>query len=229
MKITLKVVLIVLVAAFYSCGKDEVSSASSSITSAGVISGTISNYGVSPVDSIHFNGNNAIVSSGGKFSSTIAIPKSADLHEFPALPGVKVNDVNALVSELEIVPYYNSNNGGGELLKTNITENLTPFEGAALSVFIYCDRDVLITGSFSGDAAEIVEGIDLSGMVTFDLKLKKGWNEMVLTIEKLSMITGEATIKLSSTIPSDLKWITITVDAAGTASKVRMFKSLLKK
>ena len=73
MKTFFKVVLFVFVAAFYSCGKDEVSSASSSITSAGVISGTISNYGVSPVDSIHFNGSNAIVSTDGKFSKTLSI------------------------------------------------------------------------------------------------------------------------------------------------------------
>jgi len=229
MKTFFKVVLFVFVAAFYSCGKDEVSNASSSITIAGVISGTISNYGVSPVDSIHFNGNNAIVSSGGKFSSTIAIPKSADLHEFPALPGVKVSDVNALVSELEIVTYYNSNSGGRELLKTNMTENLTPFEGAALSVFIYCDRDVLITGSFSGDAAEIVEGIDLSGMVTFDLKLKKGWNEVVFTVEKLSLNTGDVTMKVSNIIPSDSKWMYEATGVVGAASKIKMMKSLLNK
>jgi len=229
MKTFFKVVLFVFVAAFYSCGKDEVSSASSSITSAGVISGTISNYGVSPVDSIHFNGSNALVSTDGKFSKTLSIPKSEDLHNFEALTGIKISDVNALVSELEIVPYYNSNSGGGELLKTNITENQTPFDGAASSVFIYCDRDVLITGSFSGDAAEIVEGFDLSGMVTFDLKLNKGWNEVVLTIEKISVTTGDVTMKVSSNIPSDLKWVYVGEDLAGTASKVRALKSLLKK
>jgi hypothetical protein len=226
MKTFFKVVLFVFVAALYSCGKDEVSSTSSSITSAGMISGTISNYGVSPVDSLHFNGSKAIVSTVGKFSSTIAIPKSADLHIFPAPPGVKISDVNALVSELEIVCYHNSQDG--ELLKTNMTENMTPFEGAALSVFIYCDRDVLITGSFSGDAAEIVEGIDLSGMITFDLKFKKGWNEVVLTVEKLSLNTNDVTMRVSTTIPSDLKWVAVTEDTAGTASKIKALKSLLK-
>ncbi|HEY5508241.1 MAG TPA: hypothetical protein VIK29_06175 [Paludibacter sp.] len=235
MKTFFKVVLFVFVAAFYSCGKDEVSSASSassSITSAGVISGTISNYGTTKVDSIHFNGSNAIVSTGGKFSSTIAIPKSADLHIFPVLPGVKISDVNALVSELEIVCYHNSQDG--KLYKTNMTENMTPFDGAALSVFVYCDRDVVITGSFSGDAAEIVQAVRLSGMVTLDLKLKKGWNEMVGTIEKVSLTTGDVTMKVSNTIPSDLKWVAVGrdaagTDAAGTASKVKAFKSLLKK
>jgi len=227
MKITLKVVLIVLVAAFYSCGKDEVSSASSSITSAGVISGTISNYGVSPVDSIHFNRTTAIVSTVGKFSSTLAIPASSDLHKFEAATGMEINDINALVCEpINIVAFHNGR--GGVLLKTNASENMTSLDGTSFSVFVYCDRDVALKGSVNG-GMDNVGGLDISGMMTYDVKLKKGWNEMILTIEKLSMITGEATIKLSSTIPSDLKWITITVDAAGTASKVRMFKSLLKK
>ena len=114
-------------------------------------------------------------------------------------------------------------------MKTNMTENLTPFEGAALSVFIYCDRDVLITGSFSGDAAEIVEGIDLSGMVTFDLKLKKGWNEVVFTVEKLSLNTGDVTMKVSNIIPSDSKWMYEATGVVGAASKIKMMKSLLNK
>jgi hypothetical protein len=225
MKTFFKVVLFVFVAAFYSCGKDEVSSASSSITSAGVISGTISNYGVSPVDSIHFNGSNAIVSTDGKFSKTLSIPRSTDLYEIGLTDGLKISDVKALISELEIVPYYNSNSGGGELLKTNITENMTSPEGASLSMFLYCDRDITITGTGS-EKGEIME---FTGMMTFDLKLKKGWNEVVFKIEKFSLTTGEATMKVSNTIPSDSKWLYIGEDTAGTASKIKMMKSLLKK
>ena len=226
MKTTFKVVLFVFVAAFYSCGKDEVSSTSSSITSSGVISGTISNYGVSPVDSIHFNGSNAIVSSGGKFSSTIAIPKSADLHDFEApTTGVTISDVNALISELKIVPY--SNSVVGELTKTNYSENITSLDGLAFSEFLYCDRDATIKGSYSGDI-DIMYGISISGIITFDVKLKKGWNEIVYTVEKMSLITGDATVRVSNTVPSDLKWVFLGQDNAGSASKVKALKSSLK-
>lgn len=225
MKTFFKVVLFVFVAAFYSCGKDEVSSASSSITSAGVISGTISNYGVSPVDSIHFNGSNAIVSTDGKFSCTLSIPKSADLDEIGATAGLKISDVKALISDpVDIVAYHNDQNG--ELLKTNITENMTSFEGLSFSLFLYCDRDITITGTGSNKG----EVMEFTGTMTFDLKLKKGWNEMIFKIEKFSLTTGDATMKVSNTIPSDSKWLYMWVeDSAGTASKIKMMKSLLKK
>lgn len=223
MKTFFKVVLFVFVAAFYSCGKDEVSSASSSITSAGVISGTISNYGVSPVDSIHFNGSKAIVSTDGKFSYTLSIPKSADLDEIGETAGLKISDVKALISDpVDIVAYHNDQNG--ELLKTNITENMTSFEGLSFSLFLYCDRDITITGTGSNKG----EVMEFTGTMTFDLKLKKGWNEMVFKIEKFSLTTGDATIKVSNAIPSDSKWIYEATDATGTASKIKMMKSLLK-
>ncbi len=225
MKTTFNVILFVLVATFYSCGKDEVSSTSSSITSSGLISGTISNYGVSPVDSIHFNGNNAIVLSEGKFSSTITIPKSVDLHDFEVPTGVEISDVNALISELKIVPY--SNSGVGELMKTNFSENVTSFEGFAFSEFIYCDRDIAVKGSFSGDI-DIMSGVSIGGIITFDVKLKKGWNEVVSTIEKISLTTGDATVRVSNTIPSDLKWVFVGQDNAGIVSKMKASKSLLK-
>ena len=164
MKTTFKVVLFVLVAAFYSCGKDEVSSTSSSITSAGVISGTISNYGVSHVDSIHFNGSNALVSTDGTFSKTLSIPRSTDLYEIGLTAGLKISDVKALISNpVVIVAYHNGR--GGELLKTNITENMTSPEGASLSMFLYCDRDITITGTGS-EKDEIME---LTGTMTFVL------------------------------------------------------------
>ena len=223
MKTFFKVVLFVFVAAFYSCGKDEVSSASSSITSAGVISGTISNYGVSPVDSIHFNGSKAIVSTDGKFSYTLSIPKSADLDEIGETAGLKISDVKALISDpVDIVAYHNDQNG--ELLKTNITENMTSFEGLSFSLFLYCDRDITITGTGSNKG----EVMEFTGTMTFDLKLKKGWNEMVFKIEKFSLNTNDVTMRVSTTIPSDLKWVAGIHDTAGTASKVKAFKSLLK-
>jgi hypothetical protein len=227
MKTFIKVVLFVFVAAFYSCGKDEVSSASSSITSAGVISGTISIYGVSPVDSIHFNGSNTIVSTDGKFTCALAIPKSADLHKYSAPIGVQTSDINALICELKIVPY--SNTGVGELMKTNFSENITSLDGLAFSDFIYCDRDVAIKGSYSGGIDIMSGGVSVSGMITLDFKLKKGWNEVIFTIEKGSLTTGDATVSVSNTIPSGLKWIYMGVeDSAGTASKVKTLKSFLK-
>jgi hypothetical protein len=100
---------------------------------------------------------------------------------------------------------------------------MTQGVGAAYSTFIYCDRDITIKGNKDG----YVYGLGVK--MTYDVKLKKGWTEMVGTIEKVSVTTGEVTLKVSNTIPSDLKWVAETADAPETASKIKMIKSLLKK
>lgn len=223
MKTFFKVVLFVFVAAFYSCGKDEVSSASSSITSAGVISGTISNYSTTKVSSILFNDKySSEVSSEGKFTCNLGTPELSELSDLSELStlGLVVSDPKAMAVFLNHVPYFNEVHG--DLIKTNITENMTPGVGAEYSTFIYCDRDITIKGNKDG----YVSGLGVK--MIFDVKLKKGWNEMVGTIEKVSLTSGEMTMNISNNIPSDLKWIADMNDTAGTASKVKAFKSLLK-
>lgn len=223
MKTFFKVVLFVFVAAFYSCGKDEVSSASSSITTAGVISGTISNYSTIKVSSILFNSKfTSDVSSEGKFTYNLGTPELSELSVDNTVALV-ISDPKALIKFLDYVPCLNGIEMDGELMKTNITKDITTLEGTAISNFVYCDRDVTIKGTVSGEAENV------TGSIIYDVKLKKGWNEMVLTIEKLSLITGDATMKVSNTIPFDLKWVYVGEDLAGTASKVKALKSLLKK
>ena len=256
MKTIFKLVLFIVVAAFYSCGKDEnVSSAESSITPSGFIRGTIVNYATSPAELITFNDDFiADVSKVGDFSIILPIPKMPYFSQIGAISGVQISDTEALISEpVDIVAYHNGQEG--ELMKTNITSSinslinitldstsltditsdtaslpditldLTKLQGVALSLFIYADREVTLRGMCDGTVD------DFEGTIIYDLKYKKGWNEVVLKIEKVSKTTGDVTMRMSSTIPSDLKWMYFidADDAQNVRRKVKAFKSLLKK
>lgn len=247
MKTFFNVVLVLFVATFYSCGKDEnVSSAESSITSSGFIRGTIVNYATSPTESITFNDDFiAKVSNVGDFSITLPIPKTPYFSEIAAISGVQVSDAEALISEpVDIVAYHNGHDG--ELLKTNLdssieslininldntslTEDidldLSKLQGVEISLFIYADREV----TQKGIGENTVDGF--TGTVIYDVKYKKGWNEIVFKIEKISITTGDVTMRMSSTIPSDLKWMHFKSDdgAQNVRSKTNVFKRLLLK
>lgn len=256
MKTIFKVVLLILVVAFYSCGKDEnVPSVESSITTSGFIRGTIVNYATSPAESITFNDDFiAKVSKVGDFSIILPIPMTPYFSEIGAISGVQVSDAEALISEpVDIVAYHNGHDG--ELMKTNlassieslinitidstsltditsdtaslpdITLDLSKLQGVALSLFIYADREV----TQKGIGENTIDGF--TGTVIYDIKYKKGWNEIVFKIEKISMITGDVTMRMSSTIPSDLKWMHFKYDdgAQNVRSKANAFKSLLMK
>jgi hypothetical protein len=189
-----------------------------------VISGTISNYSTTKVSSIVFDDKHTCeVSSEGKFTCNLGTPELSELSDLSELStlGLVVSDPKAMVVFLDCVPYFNEVHG--DLMKTNITENMTPGVGTEYSTFIYCDRDITIKGNKDGYV------YSLGVKMTYDVKLKKGWNEMVGTIVKVSLTTGEMTMNVSTTIPSDLKWIAEMNDAAGTASKMKALKSLLKK
>ena len=263
MKITFKVVLFLIVAALYGCGKDEnVSSAESSITSCGFIHGTIVNYATSPAESITFNDDFiAKVSKVGDFSITLPIPMTPYFSEIGAISGVQVSDAEALISEpVDIVAYHNGQEG--ELMRTNITTSInslitvtfdstllagldsasltdisldsilldmtmdfSKLQGVALSLFIYADREVTQRGICDGT----VDGF--TGTIIYDIKYKKGWNEIVLKIEKVSKTTGDVTMRMSNTIPSDFKWMFFKDDddLQNVRSKANAFKRLLMK
>ena len=221
MKTFFKVVLFVFVAALYSCGKDEVSSASSSITSGGVISGTISNYTTNPVDSITFDGDFfGKVNNDGKFSFTLLTPKTSYLEELGSVSGLTVSDPKALFNGgyFLAIPY-SKGTAIGYIMKLNSNSKDDSSVGVAFSMFIYVDRDVTVKGAESN--------IRNNSYSVWDVKFKKGWNEIVVTITKVSGTV--ITYSISSNIPSGLKWVAVTGDTAGTASKVKALKSLLKK
>lgn len=263
MKTFFKVVLLILVVAFYSCGKDEnVPSVESSITTSGFIRGTIVNYATSPAESITFNDDFiAKVSKVGDFSITLPIPKTPYFSEIGAMNGVQISDTEALISEpVDIVAYHNGQKG--ELMRTNITSSInslititldstllagldstlltgitldstlldmtldfSKLQGVALSLFIYADREVTQKGICDGT----VDGF--TGTIIYDIKYKKGWNEIVIKIEKVSKTTGDVTMRMSNTIPSDFKWMYFKDDdgAQNVRSMANAFKRLLMK
>lgn len=208
MKSLFKVVLFLFIAAFCSCGKDEVSSAPSSITSAGMISGTISNYGLLPADSIAFSPEfGSKVTSDGKFSVTLAVPQIYDLKELGTIEGTEVSDPKAMCNNgiIAAIVYLNGQQAG-VMMKTNFSATSLSSLGSAFSTFVYCDRNVTIKG---GSTENMSEG-GYSGTVTskWDVKYKKGWNEIVMKVEGFSMsgTNIKETISISSIIPTDLKW-----------------------
>lgn len=263
MKTIFKLVLFIVVAAFYSCGKDEnVSSAESSITSCGFIHGTIVNYATSPAESITFNKDFiAKVSKVGDFSITLPIPMTPYFSEIGGVSGVQVSDAEALISEpVNIIAYHNGQKG--DLMRTNITSSInslttvtfdstllagldsasltdisldsisldfdidfSKLQGVALSLFIYADREVTQRGMCDGT----VDGF--TGTIIYDIKYKKGWNEIVLKIEKVSKTTGDVTMRMSNTIPSDFKWMYFKDDddLQNVRRKANAFKKLLMK
>jgi hypothetical protein len=110
MKSTFGIFVTVLVAAFYSCQKDNVSlGVSSSISSDGVFSGTIVNDS-NRIDSIkvyHFCNNEFLgksgVSSTGKFSLALTNPVLRKMVTSPS--GVVVSDTTAMVDLcLDLMP-----------------------------------------------------------------------------------------------------------------------------
>jgi len=263
MKTIFKLVLFVVVAAFYSCGKDEnVPSVESSITTSGFIRGTIVNYATSPAESITFNKDFiAKVSKVGDFSIILPIPMTPYFSEIGAMNGVQISDTEALISEpVDIIAYHNGQEG--ELMRTNIATSInslititfdstllagldsasltdisldsisldfdidfSKLQGVALSLFIYADREVTQRGMCDGT----VDGF--TGTIIYDIKYKKGWNEIVLKIEKVSKTTGDVTMRMSNTIPSDFKWMCFKDDddSPNVLRQVKVLKRLLKK
>ena len=229
MKPIFKVLLMSLVVAFCSCKDDEVSSAPSSITSAGVISGTISNYGLLPADSIAFSPEfGSKVTSDGKFSVTLTVPQMYDLEELGTIEGTVVSDSTAMCNKeiLAAIVYLNGQQAG-VMMKTNFSATSLSSLGSAFSTFVYCDRNVTIKGSNT----EKINGGVYSGTVTskWDVNYKKGWNEIVMKIESFSMSGGslEETISISSNIPNGLKWSNM--GNFGLPTQINMVRSFMNR
>jgi len=168
----------------------------------GTLQGTIDNYSTSSfniVKCIDLGSSNESVlgsctpASSGKFSMTLSIPKLNSMGNEPT--GVTVSDKNAQIGTGGILLAYKDANVVGYVIKTDISS----FDGSIdeingnLVLFMYADRSVTIKGSeTSGSSTE-----------TYDLKLKKGWNEINF---KVSATSSKSSISISSTVPSNLKW-----------------------
>lgn len=216
MKTTFKFILVALSVTFFSCQKDEnLSTGSSSITNAGVLSGTIVNYTPNSIDSVrvwdteNYIGMNK-ASMTGDFSIDLAVPH---LSKFGAMKGVFVSDTTAMTGTVSIYSYLN-NNSNGVLLKCNYTTDSFNIVGMAYSFFIYSDKNLTIKGTLVNKYAWDSGTKTSSFTYIYNVNIKKGWNELVIklnsfTSSQYSLTRSES---ITNTITSDLQWHLLNLD-----------------
>ncbi len=215
MKTTFRIIVMVLMAAFYSCQKSDVSpGTSSSITSDGVFSGTIVNdsnridsikfysyFGyINNIDSIILLGKSAVPSTG-KFSLVLTNPVLRKLGSLAS--GVVVSDTTALVGNLYGLEAYKGGIYTGSVYKINYSLGVDSTKaGMSVSQFMYSDRAFTIKGTEIH--ADTYENLKTNYSITF----KKGWNEIVRRVDSYSKTpTTSTTVETySNTVTSDLQW-----------------------
>jgi len=236
MKTTFKVILTVLVVAFYSCKSNiENESSSSSITSDGLFSGKIVNYDSSLIDSIKVYDSSysssilgkSSITNDGKFSMTLLIPKLRKIGtEIGIMKSLTVSDSTALIGNI-IIRTFKRGVWKADLQRCNINMDSVQTAGTSYTYFIYVDRAITIKGtenySYSSE--------EYSKNLTFicNLKNKKGWNEWVAKIDSDATTKTCYTFKMSitNTITSDLQWILIPMPYYnGAKQKVKRQKGL---
>lgn len=213
-----------------SCDKkeDTVVSAESSITSSGTISGQISNYSSvsTSLDSIYATEENTTaflgkgkVGSDGKFS--IDITTIPQLEENGTISGVTVSDPDAQIGAISLEAYKNKTQTG-YYLRCDYTEITSESNNITTTYFLYADRPITLKGTYA--FSETYNGVTAKISEVFDVKLKKGWNEIS---EKIALsytnTSATSTTTYSSTIPTNLKWIYI--DNNDIASVKKQIKS----
>jgi len=221
MKTTFKVILIVLVATFYSCEKNEVPQVTnSSITSDGVLSGTIVDSTGVAIDSIDaetydnsqeyptilFIGRSG-VANNNKFSMSLSIPNLSLGRIGSGFGGVTISDTTALGNSITNIYLYKGRNQVGQLIKCNYTSVSLRKLGMTYSRFTYVDRVTTIKGAHTQLGRYGIYGYVDTLKYVYNVTLKKGWNEMVYKIEKMENTKMGVTTTRSVTndIPSDLQ------------------------
>ena len=165
----------------------------------GTLSGTISNYTSGTYDVIKsmdgYSSSTILGSctpgSNGSFSLKLSIPTLNTISGDLGSSGITVSDSNAKIGITQGLSAYKSNSLVGYIYKTDMTAN--PTSSSTLSgtivIFMYADRACTIKGSVDGGS--------------FDLSLKKGWNEVA---GKYQQSSSNSTLTYSTSIPSNLKW-----------------------
>ncbi|MDD4992324.1 MAG: hypothetical protein PHR83_08840 [Paludibacter sp.] len=213
MKTKFYVILIVLVAIFYSCEKNAVSQdTNTSITSDGVLKGTIVNYASAAIDSVkvfdydNSSFGNSSVTTEGKFSMILSIPKLSTIGNGPE--GTTVSDTNALGNSIFNIYLYKNRKITGELIRCNFTSDSLKTLGMSYSRFLYVDRTTTIKGVQTLLGRWVMSGYVDTLKYVFNATLNKGWNELVFKIEKLenTKMGVTTTWSLTNNIPSDLQW-----------------------
>jgi len=181
MKTTFTIIVMILVAAFYGCQKSDVlPGVSSSVSSDGVISGTIVNDS-NRIDSIIFydydeNSNNSIiigkstVSSAGKFSLVLTNLVLRKLGNVPS--GVVVSDTTSMVVNVDEVEAYKDGISTGNISKSNLSNGDSIKTGESKSLFMYSDRAFSIKGTEI--EVDTNNGVTSNVKVNYSTSYKKG-------------------------------------------------------
>jgi len=225
MKTTFKIIVIVLVAVFYGCQKNDVSpEVSSSISSDGAFSGTIVNdsnridfikaydyivdsYNVFE-DSIILG--KSAVSSSGKFTLVLTKPVLSKMGTYPS--GVVVSDTTAMIGYVSGFDTYKDGKITGIINKVNYRLIDTTKAVISESQLMYSDRPFTVIGT------EIYKyssnGIISNDTSNYNITVKKGWNEITWVESYSSTPTTVTTIETNSnTVTPDMQWRYIPISA----------------
>ena len=194
---------------FISCDKSDDDPGVSSITSitAQVVKG--SDYDLDNVKAVMYYGNDEkyMVAEGryeiDKF--TIILPSEVNGKYLENIgddmpDGIKISDASASIGAISIEGYKSGDYVDDfyyAKIEIGITEKSLSLIGGG---FIYVDKDVTITGSYS---EKTDDGMTLN--VSFNVFLKKGWNIMYALLS-MSDKNPAITIKAVTKDPGGLKW-----------------------
>lgn len=207
MKYIQKIKLLLIALVLFACDDQELSTDTlSSIEKGSKLSGKIVNIESGDIDSVAIicqNGDwggsyvltRSAVSASGEFTMSLPIP--SDLERIGEIfsggfSGTISDELASLFQGVgsEITAYKNKVEVGTVVKCNYLNLNNSSNINAAMSGFIYCDREVY------------VKGIDSQYGVYYDFKMQKGWNELV----KKKISNPDYSISLSNTVTSDLKW-----------------------
>ena len=209
MKTIYKLILLALTVTFFSCQKNENGlNSNSSITSNGILAGTILKYTPSLCDSVKAIQGMLIgkgpVSIDGKFSIVLSTPT---LTEIGNLSGIVTSDSTAMVGSIITIYTFKGGNFNGQLTKSSLVKDSLTAEGFSYAVFMYSDRDFTLKGTHKESNQDLSRNYSIINS-EMNIIVKKGWNELISSI-KLSAKTSTSetmTFSLTNSISSDLQW-----------------------
>ena len=207
MKVRLSVLFTVIIVALCSCEKDETNL--TALANTNELSGQISNYSSSKIDTIYAYdysafGARAKVTSVGKFSMVLPIP--VKVRKIGTMKGLSVSDTTALIGDLDL-RVFKSGRNTGYLQRCNFMSDSVEYAGMVNSMFMYSDRPFTVKGTQRSEYSDY--GKEYISTYEYNLTFKKGWNELVSRIDSYTQSSDTIVLKMLGTnnIPSDIKWV----------------------
>ena len=192
---------------FTSCNNDDDGPGVSSITSITAQVEKGSEYDLDVVKAVMYYGaeDEYIVAEGGYKNGgfTIVLPSEVDGRYLEDIgedmpEGIKISNASARIGAINLEGYKNEDYVDYFFhAKIEITEKVFSLIGGG---FIYVDKDVTITGSYS---EQTEDGINLS--ITFNTLFKRGWNAMYASFS-MSDKDPTITVRVVTKNPGGLKW-----------------------